>query len=106
MAISAAFLAGTNQREPMHFVPESSRRARAVEIWAAMRSLGKQGIAELVERTCPHAVRFANVIREAGFEVLNEAVLNQVLISFGNDDMTNRIIRAIQEDETCWCGGT
>lgn len=106
MAISAAYLAASDQREPMHFVPESSRRARAIEIWAAMRSLGKQGIAELVERTCRHAVTFAEGIREAGFEVLNEVVLNQVLVSFGTDDMTDRIVRAIQDDGTCWCGGT
>jgi glutamate/tyrosine decarboxylase-like PLP-dependent enzyme len=103
---SAAYLASGEQREPMHFTPESSRRPRAVEIWAALRSLGRRGVAELVERCCRHAARFALGLREAGFAVLNDVVLNQVLVSFGDADRTRRVIRAIQEDGACWCGGT
>jgi PhzF family phenazine biosynthesis protein len=106
MAISAEYLSPCETREPMQFVPESSRRARAVEIWAALRSLGRDGVAELIERTCQHANVFAEELRGAGYDVLNDVVLNQVLVSFGDDDRTIRIIRAIQDDGTCWCGGT
>jgi glutamate/tyrosine decarboxylase-like PLP-dependent enzyme len=106
MSITAAYLNPGPKREPMQWGPESSRRARAIEIWAALRSLGKEGVAELIERTCRHAMKFAEGFREGGCEVLNEVVLNQVLVSFGDDETTSRIIRAIQEEGTCWCGGT
>jgi glutamate/tyrosine decarboxylase-like PLP-dependent enzyme len=90
----------------MQWGPESSRRARAIEIWVALRSLGKQGVTDLIERTCKHAATFAGGFRSAGYDVLNEVVLNQVLVSFGDDEVTMRIIDAIQRDGTCWCGGT
>jgi glutamate/tyrosine decarboxylase-like PLP-dependent enzyme len=69
-------------------------------------SLGRNGVAELIEQTCRHAARFAERLRAAGYEVLNEVVLNQVLVSFGDDETTERIIRAIQAEGTCWCVGT
>jgi glutamate/tyrosine decarboxylase-like PLP-dependent enzyme len=107
MAITATYYPDpTSQREPMHWGPESSRRARALEIWAAIRSLGAQGIADLIERTCRHSANFAAGFRAAGYEVLNDVVLNQVLISFGNDQVTSRIIQEVQAEGTCWCGGT
>lgn len=106
MSISAAYLNPTPKREPMQWGPESSRRARAIEIWAALRSLGREGVADLVERTCLHAARFADGLRAGGYEVLNDVVLNQVLVSFGADEFTSRVIRAIQAEGTCWCGGT
>jgi glutamate/tyrosine decarboxylase-like PLP-dependent enzyme len=106
MAITARYLNPGGKREPMQWGPESSRRARAVEIWAALRNLGRQGVADLIERTCRHATRFANGLRSAGYEVLNEVVLNQVLVSFGDPSLTNRIILAVQDEGTCWCGGT
>jgi glutamate/tyrosine decarboxylase-like PLP-dependent enzyme len=77
-----------------------------VEIWAALRQLGRQGLADLVDRCCAHARRFADGLAAAGFEVLNEVVLNQVLVSFGDPATTRRVIEAIQADGTCWCGGT
>lgn len=80
--------------------PESSRRARAVEIWAALRSLGSRGVEDLIERTCWHATVFADGLREAGFEVLNDVVLNQVLASFGDAEETERVIRRIQQAGT------
>src|SRR5205085_10150257 len=86
--------------------PELSRRARGVEVWAALRTLGRRGLAELIDRTCRHARRFAEGLSAAGYEVLNEIVLNQVLVSFGDPAATTRTIGAIQEDGTCWCGGT
>jgi glutamate/tyrosine decarboxylase-like PLP-dependent enzyme len=107
MSIMAAYYPEPSQRrDPMKWGPESSRRARAIEIWAALRSLGRRGVAELVERMCQHATVFANGFRAAGYEVLNDVVLNQVLVSFGDDQTTTRIIDVIQEDGTCWCGGT
>lgn len=94
------------KRQPMQLGPESSRRARAVEIWAALRSLGRHGVAELVDRTCRHARTFAEVLRARGFDILNDVVLNQVLVSFGDDETTARVVRAVQAEGTCWCGGT
>jgi glutamate/tyrosine decarboxylase-like PLP-dependent enzyme len=106
MSASAAYLIQGETRDPHLFVPEMSRRARAVEVWAALRSTGRRGVAELIERNCEHAARFASELRKAGYKVLNEVVLNQVLVSFGAPDLTRRVIAAIQQDGTCWCGGT
>ena len=106
MAASAAYLIAGETRDPHMFVPDMSRRARAVEVWAALRSLGRRGLAELIERNCSHAERFANELRRAGHQVLNDVVLNQVLVSFGTPERTRRVIAAIQQDGTCWCGGT
>ena len=106
LQFSAAYLAADNQREPMRFTPEMSRRARAIEVWAALRSLGKRGLAEMIERTCRHASTFASRLSAAGWEILNEVVLNQVLVSFGDDARTRAVIAAVQNEGTCWCGGT
>jgi hypothetical protein len=107
MAITAAYyLEPAAKRQPMQWGPESSRRARAVEIWATLRFLGRDGLTDLVERTCHHAARFAKGLQAAGYEVLNDVVLNQVLVSFGQDFVTDTVIREIQEEGTCWCGGT
>jgi glutamate/tyrosine decarboxylase-like PLP-dependent enzyme len=106
MGITAAYLEAGARREPMHHTPEASRRARGIELWAALKSLGRSGLCALVERTCAFAQRFAQGFRDAGFAVLNEVALNQVLVSFGSPDVTREVIRRIQEDGTCWCGGT
>jgi glutamate/tyrosine decarboxylase-like PLP-dependent enzyme len=106
MAVRAAYLPPSAHRDPFDYTPELSRRARGVEIWAALKSLGRTGLADLVERTCRHATRFARGLRAAGHDVLNEVVLNQVLVSFGDDEATRRVIEALQQDGTCWCGGT
>jgi glutamate/tyrosine decarboxylase-like PLP-dependent enzyme len=102
----APYLTMGETREPSDYTPESSRRARGVEVWAALASLGREGLADLVERCCRHAGRFAKGLLEAGFEVLNDVVLNQVVVSFGDDDATRRVILAVQRDGTCWCGPT
>ena len=102
----AAYLVRGTAREPDDYTPELSRRARGIEIWAALASLGRTGLAELVERCCRHATRFAAGLREAGYEVLNEVKLNQVLVRFGDDASTRKVIEGIQADRTCWCGGT
>ena len=106
MAVLAPYLQLGDQREPQHYGPEFSRRARGVEVWAALRSLGRSGVADLVERCCRHATRFAEGLRAAGHNVLNEVTLNQVLVSFGDAETTRRVIGAVQADGTCWCGGT
>lgn len=107
MAITAAYLPTESPfRNPSDFTPELSRRARGVEVWAALRSLGRSGVAELIERTCRHARRFAEGLTAAGYEVLNDVVLNQVLVTFVDPETTNRVISDLQADGTCWCGGT
>ena len=106
MSLSAAYLPRGDQREPIEYTPEASRRARGIPVWATLRSLGKGGLADLVERTCRHAERFAAGLHEAGFHILNDVVINQVLVSFGDPETTQKIISAIQKDGTCWCGGT
>src|SRR6267378_1125710 len=106
MGITAAYLEPGTRREPMHHTPEASRRARGVELWAALKSLGRSGLCALIERTCAHAQQFARGLQEAGFAVLNDVMINQVLVSFGRPDVTREVIRRIQEDGTCWCAGT
>lgn len=106
LGMAAAYLEPGARREPMFHTPDSSRRARGVELWATLKSLGRIGLCDLIERTCAHAQRFAEGLRNAGFEVLNDVVVNQVLVSFGAPDVTREVIRRIQEDGTCWCGGT
>ncbi len=107
MAITAEYLPTESpNRNPADFTPELSRRARGVEIWAALRTLGRSGVADLIERTCRHASRFAEGLSGAGYSVLNEVVLNQVLVSFGAPETTRRVIAALQEEGTCWCGET
>ena len=107
MAVTADYLPPADpRRSPSDFVPELSRRARGVEVWAALKSLGRSGVADLVDRTCAHARRFAAGLRAAGYEVLNHVVINQVLVSFGDPEATRRVISAVQADGTCWCGGT
>lgn len=105
-AVSAAYLVQGAEREPSEYVPELSRRARGVDVWAAMSALGRSGIAEMIERNCRQATRFAAGLRDAGYEILADVVLNQVLVSFGDDETTRRVIAGIQSDGTCWCGGT
>ena len=106
MSQNASYLVQTGSRIPFIYVPEMSRRARGVEIWSALRMLGKNGLADLINRNCNLAVIFADRLKSAGFKILNDVVLNQVLVSFGDAEMTNRVIKRIQEDGTCWCGGT
>ena len=106
MSIQAAYLPDKSRREPMHFTPEASRRMRGIEVWTALRTLGRKGVADLIERTCRLAKRFAEGFQQAGYAVLNDVVLNQVLVSFGNSETTRKVIAAIQTEGTCWCGET
>ncbi|OGU28192.1 MAG: pyridoxal-dependent decarboxylase [Ignavibacteria bacterium GWA2_35_9] len=106
MSMQGAYLDQTGKRIPYQYTPELSRKARGIEIWAALKSLGRKGLAEMIERTCRHAKRFAEGLSNAGYKILNDVVVNQVLVSFGDAERTNKIISEIQKDGTCWCGGT
>jgi glutamate/tyrosine decarboxylase-like PLP-dependent enzyme len=107
MAVTAEYLpAPSGVRNPSDFTPELSRRARGVDVWAALRSLGASGLDDLVERCCRHAARFAEGLSAAGHEILNDVVLNQVLVSFGEPEVTARVVAAVQAEGTCWCGVT
>jgi len=106
MAISGAYLLGSERRDAIDYTPDSSRRARAIEVWAALKALGRRGLGELVERNCRQAQALAAGLAAAGIEVLNEVCLNQVVASFGDAGRTAAVIAAVQADGTCWCGGT
>ncbi len=104
----AAYLVGSGQGTlgGSDFVLGSSRRARGFAVWAALRELGLSGVADLVERTCSLARRFADQLAAGGAEIANDVVLNQVLVGFGDDATTDAVIDRVQRDGTCWMGGT
>jgi glutamate/tyrosine decarboxylase-like PLP-dependent enzyme len=106
MSMTGNYLDQSGERVPYQYTPELSRRARAIEIWAGMRSLGRNGISQLIEQTCSHATKFAQELHKAGYEILNDVVINQVLVSFGDDLLTRKIVEEIQKDGTCWMGLT
>ena len=108
MAVAASYLQRADGRSPADWVPESSRRARGFAVWAALRALGRDGVAELIERCCDHAQAFASALgAQPEVEILNEVVLNQVLVRFRDDDeATREVVRRVQADGTCWLGAT
>ena len=106
MATSAAYLLRSEQRESWEYVLDSSRRARGFALYAALRSLGRSGVRDLVERCCRLARRMAEQLAAEGVEVLNDVVLNQVLVRFGDDQQTDAVIGRVQADGTAWMGGT
>ena len=110
MTTSAAYLVQTQgiERDAVDWVPEFSRRARGLTVYAAIRNLGRNGVEDLVDRCCARARQMADILRRTpGVEVLNDVVLNQVLVRVGNDDeLTRRVIAGVQEEGTCWLGGT
>jgi glutamate/tyrosine decarboxylase-like PLP-dependent enzyme len=106
MSISGSYLPTSEYRDAMNFTPDSSRRARAVEIWAALKFLGRVGLSDLVGRNCRYAQKIADSMKRDGIEVLNEVVLNQVVVAFGDDERTKRAIASTQTSGACWCGGT
>ena len=107
MSISGAYLMlSDQQRSAIDVTPDSSRRARAVDVWAALKYLGRTGLAEMVRNHCRQAHWLASELRGAGIEVLNDVVINQVLVAFGVDDRTRAVIQKLQSSGECWCGGT
>jgi glutamate/tyrosine decarboxylase-like PLP-dependent enzyme len=106
MRISASYLF-EGVRDGTDWAPDSSRRARGFAVYAALRSLGRSGIEELVDRCCALARRFAEQLgAQPGVEILNDVVLNQALVRFGDDERTRAVIARVQGDGTCWLGGT
>ncbi len=105
---TAAYLVGSGGGTggSADFTLQSSRRARGFAAWAGLRQLGRDGVADLVERCCRLAQRFAESLAEGGAEIANDVVLNQVLVGFGDDARTDRVVEAVQADGTCWMGGT
>ena len=110
MTSTAAYLQQTTgaERDSIDWVPEFSRRARAVTVYAALRTLGRAGVENLVDRCCARARQFAELlVRDARVKILNDVVLNQVLVRFGDsDDLTRKTVALVQQDGTCWLGGT
>ena len=109
IAVSASYLVfggDERERDQMDWTPEFSRRARGFPVYAALRSLGRSGVADIIERSCEHARLFAELLEEGGGTILNDVVLNQVLVRFGDGERTREVIRRVQEDGTCWLGGT
>lgn len=107
MSVTAAYLpADPTVRSPSDFTPELSRRARGVDVWAALATLGRSGVTNMIEQCCRQAHRFADGLAAAGHNVLNDVVLNQVLVSFGDPERTRRVIAELQAEGTCWAGVT
>ncbi|WP_373552581.1 aspartate aminotransferase family protein [Haliscomenobacter sp.] len=108
--VSALHMSGAyiveGKRDGMYYTPEMSRRARVIELWATLKYLGKSGVDELVTNLHERAVQFAQDLGDQGFEVLNEVVFNQVLIACGEDEMTEKVLKNLQELRVCWCGGS
>jgi len=93
-------------RQPSDLVPELSRRARGIEFWAALKTLGKRGVEDLVDRNCAHAVRFAEGLARAGYEILNDVVLNQVVFACAEEAATRSALERIQSSGVTWLGPT
>lgn len=108
MSYSAAYLTGSGSTDHVlgDVTPESSRRARGFAVWAALQELGRSGVADLVNRSCDHARRIAELLSAGGATVYNQVVLNQVLVGFGDLSYTDAVIEAVQREGTCWLGGT
>ena len=109
MTSTAAYLVQTAgaERDAVDWVPEFSRRARGIPVYAALRALGRAGVADLVDRCCARARQFAEMLSaEPGVAILNEVVLNQVLVRFDDDQTTRAVIAGVQADGTCWASGT
>jgi glutamate/tyrosine decarboxylase-like PLP-dependent enzyme len=102
--VTGSYLLHTEARDGYSYTPEMSRRARIVELWAAIKYLGQEGIEELVDGFHEKASQFAHEIKKAGFIVLNDVVFNQVLVACQNDDITVKTLEIIQQSGECWCG--
>ena len=106
MSIDGAYLELGDKRESIDLSPDSSRRARAVDVWSALKILGRQGTAKMIENNCDQAKLFSDLLSKIGAEILNDVVLNQVLVAFGSDQMTKQVLNHVQNAGVCWCGST
>jgi len=106
MQAHGSYIQYSEERDGMLYGPDMSRRARAVEVWAVLKYLGKSGLAQLIDGFCERASRFAEGLKNAGFTILNDVVFNQVLVAGQTPFETQRTLVAIQRAGVCWCGGT
>jgi glutamate/tyrosine decarboxylase-like PLP-dependent enzyme len=108
MSYAAAYLTGSGGTDHVlgDVTPESSRRARGFAVWAALQELGRSGVADLINRSCAHARRMADLLTAGGARIYNEVVLNQVLVGFGDLKRTDAVVEAVHRDGTCWLGAT
>ncbi|MGI9606589.1 MAG: pyridoxal phosphate-dependent decarboxylase family protein [Acidimicrobiales bacterium] len=104
--VGAPYLPGSSRLEPVQRAPDMSQRARGIETWAVLKSLGRSGVSDLIDRCCAHARRFAEELAAAGFTVHNDVVLNQVLVSLDSDEATQALINAVHTDGTLWAGAS
>ena len=105
MQATGSYIQYSEKRDGMLYTPEMSRRAIAVELWATLKSLGKSGVEELVDGLCDRALQFAEKLRDQGFNILNDIVFNQVLVSCDTNEQTKATLENIQKSGECWCGG-
>jgi glutamate/tyrosine decarboxylase-like PLP-dependent enzyme len=106
MSIHGDYLLLGKGSDAIDLTLDGSRRARGLDVWAALRSLGRRGLAEMIDRHCDQALWLSGQLRTAGVEILNDVVLNQVVVAFGDDERTRRTVAALQAGGQCWCGGT
>ncbi len=104
--MSGAYIVTGKERDGMFYTPGMSRRARIFEIWSALKFLGKKGLSQMINGFHERAVQFKEELTEAGFDVLNEVVFNQVLVRCETDELTKRTLENIQKLRVCWCGGS
>ena len=103
---TGAYLEWSDQRDGMLYTPEMSRRARAIELWMVLNTMGKKGVADLIDQLCTRAKQFEKGLKKNGFRILNEVDFNQVLVACENDSVTEATLEAIQRSGECWCGGS
>ncbi len=106
MQASGAYIEYSAARDSMLYTPEMSRRARSIELWAILKTLGRSGVEALVDRLCHHALYFAKRLSDAGFIIANEVVFNQILVQCESQALTTATLEAIKTSGVCWCGGT
>ncbi|WP_408895219.1 pyridoxal phosphate-dependent decarboxylase family protein [Paenibacillus taichungensis] len=106
MQSTGSYLLDSQQRDGMHYTPEMSRRARAVELWAVLKHLGRKGVEDLIEQQCRLAIIVAEGLQSVGFQILNEVVFNQVLVKCNTPENTSLALRYIQQSGECWCSGS
>lgn len=106
MTTIAPYLTEDTEMPPKDMVPEFSRRARGIEVWAAIKEMGSSGVADLIDRCCLHAEKLSKGLKEIGYTILNEVQLNQVVATIGNAEQLQEILSLVQEDGECWFGST
>lgn len=106
MHMTGSYIIYNENRDGMLYTPEMSRRARAIDLWATLKGLGRRGVAELVEELHCKAVYFSRLLQDGGLQILNDVVYNQVLVYFDNDRKTEALIKGVQESGVCWMGGS